>query len=227
MTSKKKTMEMRSLIRGLRARPTSLYTPQPSSILRGQFLAGQRSLRFSSSDNAPRNSPAGSQTNQSSPSPSNSQSHASDFDQILDKLNLDSAHKSRATPSPFASSSPSTAPGQSSANQGMSVARAATAATVPGYVDRPLRKVSMKLGPSLGRQVAVEPERGNDLAQSLRVLNMVCNQNKVRQDSNNQKFHVRRGQLRKTMRVVRWRRLFKYSFNHTVSRINRMRAQGW
>ena len=205
-------MEMRSLTRSLRARPTSLYTAQPSSILRSQFFAGHRSLRFSSSDNTPpTNAPRGPRASQ-----------PSDFDQILDKLNLDS--QAPNSQSPYSSSS---SPRQPGADR-ISVTNAVGAAISPsGAPDRPLRKVSMKLGPSLGRQVPVEPERGLDLTASLRILHRACQQNRVRQDAQAQRFHVRRGQMKKNKRIVRWRRLFKYSFNHTVDRINRMRAQGW
>ncbi|PLB48110.1 hypothetical protein P170DRAFT_437819 [Aspergillus steynii IBT 23096] len=209
-------MEMRSLTRSLRARPTSLYTAQqPSSILRSQFFAGHRSLRFSFSDNAPpTNAPRGPRASQ-----------PSDFDQILDKLNLDS--QAPNSQSPYSSSSPSSP--QRPGADGISVTSAVGAAISPTGAgpDRPLRKVSMKLGPSLGRQVPVEPERGLDLTASLRILHRACQQNRVRQDAQAQRFHVRRGQMKKNKRIVRWRRLFKYSFNHTVDRINRMRAQGW
>ena len=85
----------------------------------------------------------------------------------------------------------------------------------------------MKLGPSLGRQVDVDPARNVDLSSALRNLGIKCAQNNVRGQSNNQRFHVRKGQVRKNLRMIRWRRLFKFSFRHTVSKIQRMRNQGW
>lgn len=218
-------MEMRSLIRTLRARPTSRYTTRPSSILQGQFLAPHLSLRFASSNNSPSNAPRGPQSNQSSPS----NSDVSDFDQILDKLNLDSTPPNRRGPYSSSSvaassSSPSSAPQQRSAGEFSAVARAAGAASMS---DRHLRKVSLKLGPSLGRREHVEPERGTDLAMAMQKLHRACINNNVKQDMYAQKFHIRRGQVRKNQRINRWRKLFKYSFNHTVDRIKRMRAQGW
>lgn len=36
-----------------------------------------------------------------------------------------------------------------------------------------------------------------------------------------------RGQKRKDLRRERWRKLFKVSFDATVAKIQRMRAQGW
>ncbi|KAH8432188.1 mitochondrial 37S ribosomal protein bS21m [Aspergillus melleus] len=216
-------MEMRSLTRSLlRARPTSLYTTTaPSSILYGQFLANQR-FASSSSTTTPFHGPR----SQNKPSPSDS--GASDFDQILDKLNINNA--APKSQNPYASTTSGatqqrTGSDGSSNNDGaLAVSRALNAATSPVV---PLRKVALKLGPSLGRQVHVEPERGMDLASSLRVLQSTCNQNKVKQDTYTQKFHVRRGQVRKDLRVQRWRKLFKYSFQRTVARIDRMRAQGW
>lgn len=87
--------------------------------------------------------------------------------------------------------------------------------------------MELKLGPSLGRQVHVEPEKGRDLASALRMLGSACAQNKIPQEKKKQKFHVRRGQVRKNLRMERWRKLFKFSFGETVSKIQRMRAQGW
>ena len=214
---------MRSLTRSLlRARPTSLYTTTaPSSILGGQFLANQR---FASSSSTPPRGPR----SQNKPSPSDS--GASDFDQILDKLNINNAAPKSQNPSASTTSGATQQRtggdgSNSSSNDGaFAVSRALNAATSPVV---PLRKVALKLGPSLGRQVYVEPERGMDLASSLRVLQSTCNQNKVKQDTYSQKYHVRRGQVRKNLRVQRWRKLFKYSFQRTVARIDRMRAQGW
>lgn len=90
-----------------------------------------------------------------------------------------------------------------------------------------LPRVDLKLGPELGRQVHVDPIRGVDLAAALRNLNINCAKNQVRSQANAQRFHVRRGQMQKNLRMQRWRRLFKFSFKETVSKIQKMRAQGW
>jgi hypothetical protein len=92
---------------------------------------------------------------------------------------------------------------------------------------QPLRRVELKLGPTLGRQVHVEPEKGVDLTTALRVLQGNISTNKLRAQWHGQKFHVRRGQMRKNLRMERWRKLFKFSFKETVNKIQRMRAQGW
>lgn len=89
------------------------------------------------------------------------------------------------------------------------------------------RKTELKLGPTLGRQVLVEPERGMDLASAIRVLQSTVAVNRVKHDSFAQKFHVRRGAMRKQLRRDRWRRLFKFSFQETVKKIQKMRNQGW
>lgn len=91
----------------------------------------------------------------------------------------------------------------------------------------PTRRIDLKLGPELGRQVFIDPDRGMDLAGALRMMNSQLAQNKLRSQSNQQKFHVRRGQRRKDLRIERWRKLFKLSFNATVAKIQRMREQGW
>ena len=85
----------------------------------------------------------------------------------------------------------------------------------------------MKLGPTLGRQAHVEPERGTDLASALRKLQSTISQNKIRQEASAQRFHVRKGMVRKQKKMARWKRLFKFSFQGTVQKIQRMQAQGW
>lgn len=91
----------------------------------------------------------------------------------------------------------------------------------------PVRKVEMKLGPTLGRQIPVEPERGVDLGSALRKLGQTIGQNRIRQDSLAQRFHVRKGMVRKQKKMQRWQKLFKVSFQDTVKKIQRMQAQGW
>lgn len=44
---------------------------------------------------------------------------------------------------------------------------------------------------------------------------------------NQQKFHVRKGMVRKQKKMMRWKKLFKFSFQGTVKKIQRMQAQGW
>lgn len=90
-----------------------------------------------------------------------------------------------------------------------------------------LKPIAMKLGTKLGRQVLVQNERGIDCASAIRTLQINCTTNGVRRQANFQKFHVRRGQRRKDLKSQRWRRLFKFSFDETVKKIQRMRNQGW
>lgn len=225
-------MEMRSLTRCLRPRPgiSQLYTKQPSTLLRSQFL------RYSSSDNGPSN-PQGPPTNEQSPSqpttsyspsqppsttsfsktprfstpPRNSADHG-DFETVLNKLNFNRKQTPTTTDNPDAASS---------------LSRDVGASAKTDNYRQPVRRVELKLGPSLGRQVHVEPEKGYDLEAAMRTLNAACMQNKILQTQRRQKFHVRRGQMRKNLRMERWRKLFKFSFTHTVTKIQKMRAQGW
>ncbi|KKK27070.1 hypothetical protein ARAM_000051 [Aspergillus rambellii] len=157
------------------------------------------------------------------------------IDQILNELNLSST---RRTIPDADGTSAAARPGRSfgadstsaTGLDAISLSRAAGQSAISSQrqnVALPVRKVELKLGPTLGRQVFVEPERGVDLAAALRSLQTACAVNRVRQQSNAQKFHVRRGQMKKNLRIERWRRLFKFSFSHTVSKIQRMREQGW
>lgn len=90
-----------------------------------------------------------------------------------------------------------------------------------------IKTVPMKLGPKLGRQIMVQNDRGMDCASAIRSLEVSCRSNDLRRQEANQRFHVRRGQARKNLRIRRWRKLFKFSFLETVKRIDRMRDQGW
>lgn len=230
------TMEMRSLTRSLRPRPaiSQLYTKQPSTLLqRGQFL------RYSSSDNGP-SKPQGNEQSPHQPAPSAPSSSPSqppsattspfsktprftttpprqpadhgDFETVLNKLNFNRKQTPTNSENPVAASS---------------LSRDVGASAKTDNYRQPVRRVELKLGPSLGRQVHVEPEKGYDLEASLRTLNAACFQNKILQTQRRQKFHVRRGQMRKNMRMERWRKLFKFSFVNTVTKIQKMRSQGW
>lgn len=83
----------------------------------------------------------------------------------------------------------------------------------------------LRLKPTLGRTMDVSgPE---DLTRAFRMLEIKCNQNKVRLDDRKQRTYVRRGQRKKDIRRQRWRSLFKEGFLAECGRIRRMRRQGW
>ncbi|GAQ06744.1 hypothetical protein ALT_4065 [Aspergillus lentulus] len=216
-------MEARSLARCLRLRPTtSLYTTQPI------IFRGQNALRYFSTSNSLLQTTPASQDQPTSTTPASTQeqskvqtsssstatnSNSADFDRILNQLNFNNTNRN------------ATEGGQSS--DPLSLSRAVRMAPETDSYKHPLRRVELKLGPTLGRQVHVEPEKGVDLTTALRVLQGNITTNKVRAQWHAQKFHVRRGQMRKNLRMDRWRKLFKFSFKETVNKIQRMRAQGW
>ncbi|GFG23421.1 hypothetical protein IFM61606_03302 [Aspergillus udagawae] len=218
-------MEARSVARCLRLRPTtSLYTTQPI------IFRGQNALRYFSTSNSllqsrptsqgqPASTTLASTQDQSKVQTSStaSNSNSADFDRILNQLNLNNSNRDATEVSQ--SSQQSFDP--------LSLSRAVSMAPETDSYKQPLRRVELKLGPTLGRQVHVEPEKGVDLTTALRVLQGNISTNKVRSQWHSQKFHVRRGQMRKNLRMERWRKLFKFSFKETVNKIQRMRAQGW
>ncbi|GFF29226.1 hypothetical protein IFM53868_00916 [Aspergillus udagawae] len=218
-------MEARSVARCLRLRPTtSLYTTQPI------IFRGQNALRYFSTSNSLLQSRPTSQGQPASTTPASTQdqskvqtsstasnSNSADFDRILNQLNLNNSNRDATEVSQ--SSQQSFDP--------LSLSRAVSMAPETDSYKQPLRRVELKLGPTLGRQVHVEPEKGVDLTTALRVLQGNISTNKVRSQWHSQKFHVRRGQMRKNLRMERWRKLFKFSFKETVNKIQRMRAQGW
>lgn len=81
--------------------------------------------------------------------------------------------------------------------------------------------------PAVGRAIEVIPERGVDVARALRILNISCNHNRVKQDLSRQRFHERPGLKRKRLKSERWRKMFKQSFKATVMRVREMRRKGW
>ncbi|KAH6659074.1 hypothetical protein BKA67DRAFT_543489 [Truncatella angustata] len=79
--------------------------------------------------------------------------------------------------------------------------------------------------PRTGRSVQVG--KGADAARTLKLLNMQCAANRVRQDFQSQRFHERPGLKRKRLKSERWRRRFKKAFKATCKRVDELRRQGW
>lgn len=85
----------------------------------------------------------------------------------------------------------------------------------------------MKLGPTLGRTVHVDNQRGIDVARAFRSMEIQVARNAVRKEFARQKFHERPGKKRKRLHSERWRKRFKIGFKATVKRVLKMRKQGW
>ncbi|KAM3065483.1 hypothetical protein ACMFMG_011630 [Clarireedia jacksonii] len=90
----------------------------------------------------------------------------------------------------------------------------------PMPVQQPLR-----LTPSTGRTFEIGPTM--DLSRAVRMLEISCSQNKVRQDLNKQRFHERPGLRRKRLARERWRRKFMEGFKGVVGRVKQLKNQGW
>ncbi|KAK4499566.1 hypothetical protein PRZ48_010083 [Zasmidium cellare] len=94
--------------------------------------------------------------------------------------------------------------------------------------DQPeLESAPVKLGPTVGRTVNVNPARGMDVGRAFRQLEILCARNHVRKDVMRQRFHERPGLKRKRLKSERWRRNFKENFKGTVALVQKMRKQGW
>jgi hypothetical protein len=59
------------------------------------------------------------------------------------------------------------------------------------------------------------------------MLERKCMENNVKGDMRSQEKHIRRGQRRKNIRILRWRKLFMQGFKAELATIHRMRRQGW
>lgn len=88
----------------------------------------------------------------------------------------------------------------------------------------PYRDVNLRLKPSLGRTVKVV---SGDPSRAFRALERKCADNRIRLDEIAQRFHVRRGQRKKLLRMKRWRALFREGFIAECDKIRRMKKQGW
>ncbi|KAF2150946.1 hypothetical protein K461DRAFT_279728 [Myriangium duriaei CBS 260.36] len=102
-----------------------------------------------------------------------------------------------------------------------------------GNTNKVLRSQSLplplpvRLGPSLGRTVKVNPSRNIDVGRAFRQLEILCRKNQVRNDAARQKFHERPGLKRKRVRSERWRRTFKEGFKGMIALVKKMKKQGW
>ena len=81
--------------------------------------------------------------------------------------------------------------------------------------------------PAVGRTIEVVPDKGMDVGRALKMLEISCAVNRVRQDGLRQRFHERPGMKRKRLKSERWRKMFKESFRATVNRVKEMRRKGW
>ncbi|KAI9876104.1 MAG: hypothetical protein M1830_007337 [Pleopsidium flavum] len=93
--------------------------------------------------------------------------------------------------------------------------------------EKPVPRYRMRLGPSVGRSVPIDTERGIDLGRGFRVLEMNCMRNSVRGDFMRQRFHERPGLKRKRLHSSRWRKRFKAGFRAVVAKVEDMRRRGW
>jgi hypothetical protein len=221
-------MDTRILARGLRASPTTAWLLSSRQQQQPIILTTLRYNSTTSSPQTPSSSsePTKSNTSVSSDTPKSAQvpaqptkTVASDFDEILNKLDLGnrSTLNSKGEPRRVFSDA---------------VSRSVGGVGSQTFKDRAAqqlasRKLELKLGPTLGRQVHVEPERGVDLPAAIRQLEITCSMNKIKANAHEQKFYKRKGAVRKELRRTRWRKLFRFSFQETVKKIQRMQAQGW
>ncbi|KAL4943205.1 hypothetical protein BDV06DRAFT_190494 [Aspergillus oleicola] len=243
-------MEMRSLTRCLRSRPTttSLY-PQLTRTQTASFSSSSPSFNENQQQNQPQRNRRDIRVNPDK------------ISNILDQLNIRAGRSNARAPTstqllndeyrlpqrrPRSNPTDPTDPSSANANANAdgdqsSLTAAADAARIASFppleenstsqqqkdLRQTRRALPGKLNPALGRRIAVAPERGEDLETGMKRLNRLLTENNVKFQQLQQKFHVRRGQMKKNLRIKRWRKLFQYSMQHTVSKIERMRKQGW
>ncbi|KAL4950457.1 hypothetical protein BDW69DRAFT_172146 [Aspergillus filifer] len=244
-------MEMRSLTRCLRSRPTTTSTSMLSSrIARTQTASFSSSTTlFEENQSRPQSQPQPQQRNRDI-----RLKNPDKISNILDQLNLRANRSNaraptstqlldtQARPQRFRNrdananaTTTTTTIDPSNPDAAATAANLATlnAASRASFSDitkesrQTRRALPGKLNPALGRRVPVSMERGENLEMSLFKLNRLLQDNNVKFQNLQQKYHVRRGQMKKNLRIKRWRKLFQYSMQHTVAKIQRMRKQGW
>jgi len=97
----------------------------------------------------------------------------------------------------------------------------------PPPVPQEARELPIRLGPTAGRTVSVNNDRGMDVGRAFRTLEVQCARNAVRRDFMRQRFHERPGLKRKRLKGERWRRRFKEGFQGVVKLVQKMKKQGW
>ncbi|OJD16245.1 hypothetical protein AJ78_03582 [Emergomyces pasteurianus Ep9510] len=164
-------------------------------------------------------SPAGSGSSSSNNNKNNKNNSNNDnLSQVTDILNdfIPRSNLPRQATNPF----------QPRTSQDAAMYRQVREAVVQSQKSR-VPTVNMRLGPELGRTVPVDPKAGIDVATAFQMMETRVRRNKVKSMMMKQRFHVRRGQLKKQLRRERWQKLFKMSFQHTVKRCEKLRKQGW
>ncbi|KAJ5105542.1 hypothetical protein NUU61_002889 [Penicillium alfredii] len=222
-------MDARFLSRGFHTRPTpwllKATRQQPSMLQQPSTSFLSSAFRYSSSISTPPPSTSNKSNDgnnsgppKQAPTQATTSSFTSDFDEILNKLELSTGTRS-------GSEDALSRPSKSRSRLIFNGTRAGGGTAIQSR--QPRTKLHMKLKPALGRMIFVQPERGMDLGNSIRNLEMLCTSNRVRAAVYEQKYHVRRGVQRKMLRMKRWRSLFRTSFGETVRKIQRMQSQGW
>ena len=88
-------------------------------------------------------------------------------------------------------------------------------------------RLSVQLGPTLGRTVYVDSSKGIDVGRAYRMMEARCARNSVRSDMKRQRFHERAGMRRKRLKSLAWRERFKEGFQAAIKDVTRMTKQGW
>jgi small subunit ribosomal protein MRP21 len=83
----------------------------------------------------------------------------------------------------------------------------------------------LRLNPTTGRTVLIGGT--TDLAYGFKMLDIGVNQNRVKRDFQQQRFHERGGLKRKRLGRERWRKRFGEGFKAVVGRVKYLRKQGW
>ncbi|OQV06767.1 hypothetical protein CLAIMM_11294 [Cladophialophora immunda] len=148
------------------------------------------------------------------PEPKRKETVASRWDQLLGTARNQNAAAQRS----------SSTPGNNGAPTSTSTSTLLSDLHDDIYSSSALPPIALRLRPTLGRTVDGiygDPTRG------FRLLERKCHDNSVKADMRSQEKHVRRGQRRKNVRILRWRRLFMEGFRSELATIRKMRKQGW
>ncbi|RMZ73487.1 ribosomal s21 [Pyrenophora seminiperda CCB06] len=84
-----------------------------------------------------------------------------------------------------------------------------------------------RLNPTYGRSVELDVKRGRDIVRGIGMLGSLVARNKVRKDSNAQRYHERGGLKRKRLASERWRARFKKGFKALTGRVTELTKKGW
>ncbi|KAG5926855.1 hypothetical protein E4U42_002906 [Claviceps africana] len=97
----------------------------------------------------------------------------------------------------------------------------------PNPLNYPRVRTEAVVGRTVFIKDRVAQQSAPSAAVAVRVLDKLCRDQKIKNKYHSQKFHERKGLMKKRLRRERWRARFKEGFKAVVTRVVELKRQGW